>query len=200
MGWIYYKASHYKPDRSVDRKAEIESQFNTKKYKVLKSCMVGATYYAAIKAIAGDHGVLSEDKQYVFAAIILTTTAKDYYDFGYKEMDESMGPDQAKCPISILKLLTPLTKERDPNGWAEEWRKNCYDFHEAKRKKAILEKLPYGTKISFHLPFNSRNGETTGSPVIYTKFKYRGRTKWIDCTGHYFIKIIDIPTSFTIIE
>ena len=59
MGWTSYHATHYK-NGMVDRKAECDSIFNDVmvtrdsdipigKFEVLKSTMVGSTYYAAVK-------------------------------------------------------------------------------------------------------------------------------------------------------
>lgn len=53
MGWDYTHATHYTRTGAIDRKAEIDElytwQNDTKKYEVVRSCMVGATYYAAVK-------------------------------------------------------------------------------------------------------------------------------------------------------
>lgn len=51
MGWDYTHATHYTRTGAIDKKAEIDElytwQNDTKKYEVVRSCMVGATYYAA---------------------------------------------------------------------------------------------------------------------------------------------------------
>lgn len=87
--------------------------------KVLKSQMVGTTYYAAL-----------QDENGVHAAVVLTAVHRnDYCNFGYKDMSETWGPIESKCPASILKLLTPPANED-----AKEWRKRCYDYH-AKQKE-----------------------------------------------------------------
>lgn len=53
MGWDYTHATHYTRTGAIDKKAEIDElytwQNDTKKYEVVRSCMVGATYYAAVK-------------------------------------------------------------------------------------------------------------------------------------------------------
>ena len=116
MGWTSYHATYYKKG-AVDRKAEIDNMWNndsSKRFKVLKSSMVGSTYYGAI-----DNG------EEVFAVVFLTSTnSKDYFNFSYKDMEESMCPYQFDCPIGILNLLT----ETD-NEWAIKWRENCYEKH-----------------------------------------------------------------------
>ena len=43
-----------------------------------------------------------------FAAVALThTNNRDYFNFGVKTMEESMGPCEDHCPASILSLLSP---------------------------------------------------------------------------------------------
>ena len=80
--------------------------------EVLKSAMVGRTYYAAVRNNKGE----------VWAAVFLTCgkTKWDNTLWGYKDMDETMGPSECKCPASILALLTPTDSK-----WANEWRQKC---------------------------------------------------------------------------
>ena len=79
--------------------------------EVLKSTMVGSTYYAAVRNNKGE----------VWAAVFLTCGKwKDGTVWGYKDMDETMGPNEDKCPASILALLTPTDSQ-----WANEWRERC---------------------------------------------------------------------------
>lgn len=53
MGWTEYVATQYK-NGTVDRKAECDILFDGSKSKVLKSRMVGSTYYAAIQVHTPD--------------------------------------------------------------------------------------------------------------------------------------------------
>lgn len=162
MGWTSYRAEHYKwsgKNRIVDRKAECDAYFmeglNRGHFKVLKSAMVGSTYYAAVKllkkAIKDEQGNtqyvdLPENEQDVWAAIFLTSTnMKDYYNFSYKDMDESCGPCHNECPVSILKLLTPTNSE-----YANRWRKACWDYHNGKKNnKNDISNLRVGSKVKF---------------------------------------------------
>lgn len=58
----------------------------------------------------------------VRALVCLTRWVRgDYYNFGYKDMDESMGPCEDDCPKRIYDLLTPLTDA--DNESSVEWRK-----------------------------------------------------------------------------
>ncbi len=155
MGWTWYQATHYKKGK-VDRKAECDDYFmksNSKYYVVEKSSMVGNVYYAAVRAI-GTYNykektvmAIPKEYQYVFAVVFLTSTnAKDVYNFGYKDMDETMLPYFYDCPVGILKLLTPTDNEN-----SNEWRKRCMEAAERKKRDNTnpngLNNLPIGTVI-----------------------------------------------------
>ena len=116
MGWAFYNASNYKPNGRVDRKKEADETFS-EHYTVIESVMVASVHYAAIK---------NERTGAVSAAVTLTATANrgSGSNFGYKGMSENMGPSDAKCPISILELLTPTDDE-----YAIKWREKCYAYH-----------------------------------------------------------------------
>lgn len=136
MGWTWSYARHYKNGK-IDRKAECDEEFNFSDgdttYRVLKSAMVGTVYYAAVETV-------KDGKRDVWAAICETSTNKG--EFGYKDMDETCGPVDCKCPKSILQLLT----ETD-NEWANKWRKRCLEY--ANRKKVNFAKFPIGAVVSF---------------------------------------------------
>lgn len=101
---------------------------NKRRYEVLKSAMVGSTYYAAVKKTIFKTGTKPE-KESVFGVVMLTAVDnKDYFNFSYKDMDESAGPGYYDCPKGILDMLTPTEYE-----WAKEWRERCYE--NIKKKK-----------------------------------------------------------------
>ena len=122
MGWVHCFDGRRKPDGTIDRKYECDRLCTwecfgadgkiTSSGKVLKSAMVGSTYYAAVQNHKGE----------VWAAVFLTCsrTKWDGTAWGYKDMDETMGPNEDRCPASILALLTPTDSQ-----WANEWRERC---------------------------------------------------------------------------
>lgn len=86
MGWDYTHATHYTRTGAIDRKAEIDElytwQNDTRKAEVVRSAMVGSTYYAAIKITE-----LSTGEAETAAAVALThTSSRDYFNFGVKTM------------------------------------------------------------------------------------------------------------------
>lgn len=153
MGWTSYHADYYKNGK-VDVKKEMdmmwtqeEREYNLPpepkhypKLEVLKSSMVGSTYYAAVKSTN-----TKEKTEEVFAVICLTSVNnKDYFNFSYKCMDETAGPYQDKCPKSILNLLTPTHDE-----YAFAWRMRCWEYHLKKKEKKTIATLPINSCIKF---------------------------------------------------
>ena len=175
MGWTYYDApvQYRNGKRYIDRKAECDKLFNWreehKSGKVLKSAMVGSTYYAAVQLLNDD---VQED---VCAVVVLTKTdCKSHWNFGYKDMNETMGPYECSCPESILKLLTPTTNE-----YALNWRECCKKHNFDKARKDCLRSLPVGTKIRFNLEYNMANGAQKGDEVTLTKVdRENGKIYW----------------------
>jgi len=56
----------------------------------------------------------------VFALVCLLAYKRDHFNFGYKDMDECMGPFECDCPARILDLLTDTDYE-----YAKKWREKC---------------------------------------------------------------------------
>lgn len=165
MGWTSYFATHYKNGK-IDKKAELDEEFSSRNQKILKSQMVGSTYFAAIQ---------NESTKETWAAIILTRMQNG--EFFYKDMDETVGPYNYNCPKAILKLLSP-TK----NKLANEWREKCYEYHkqQAEKKNAFsYRKAAKGTKILWKTPFDLKSGKNKGDEILLEK-------RWADGIKGYF--------------
>jgi hypothetical protein len=98
--------------------------------------------------------------------------ALDGYTFGYKDMDENMGPNERKCPKTILELLTPTTSE-----YAVSWRADCW-ARINKRKAA--PKVKAGDWVQFAQPIHFRDGTVTDTlqwvkgstfKIFYNRFR-----------------------------
>lgn len=74
----------------------------------------------------------------VFAAICLirhVPRAKNGCTFGYKDMEETMGPYVYGCPDRLLDLLTPTDDES-----AQEWREKCREKNRRRKARPRLVK------------------------------------------------------------
>lgn len=105
--------------------------------RVLDSAIVNRTeYYAAVEWIRAD------GSREVWCAVFLLKfhpKARDGLTFGYKDMEESMGPYAWRCPLRILSLLT----ETD-NPHALGWRAKCREYH---ARRQALPKLAEGMRL-----------------------------------------------------
>jgi hypothetical protein len=141
MGWTFT----HKPELT-STKEFLEQEFNCTNghghgtWKVLECKIVGSVAYLAISFKNP-----TEDK--VFACVCLTKrNSKSYENFGYKDMDESMGPYYYDCPRSILDKLTPTT-----NASSNEWRLMCYDKLANKKnsKLKLGDTIVFETNVDF---------------------------------------------------
>lgn len=113
MGWDYTHATHYTRTGAIDWKTEIDElytwQNDTRKAEVVRSAMVGSTYYAAIKITE-----LSTGEAETTAAVALThTNNRDYFNFGVKTMGEVL--DHVKIIARLLfSLFSPLLIQNMP--------------------------------------------------------------------------------------
>ncbi len=97
------------------------------KSTLLKHSVVGNIAYTL-----SEHPVSGEEGK-TFKIISVIKIVKDEGEFGYKDMDESMGPFYYDCPKSILKESTIQTET------AVKWRNDCTEH--AKNKKKQVEKI-----------------------------------------------------------
>jgi len=100
--------------------------------EIIDMATKGMTAYGAYRTRSGE----------VRALVILTRwVPKDYYNFGYKDMDESVGPSDDDCPKRIYDLLTPLTDS--DNEWSAEWRKRVEErLNRPKVTKGMRVRFP----------------------------------------------------------
>ena len=136
MGWtgVYMYEPYYENFRDgkggFNRKEFLDAEFSghneVHKWEILKSSMVGSTYYAAIKRTN-----LLTEFSHVYGMVALTSCENNW--FYYKDMSEDMGPCKYDCPENILSLLSETDIE-----YALEWRKQC---REARLNKAYKAKI-----------------------------------------------------------
>jgi hypothetical protein len=83
--------------------------------QVLAAARVANTVYMAIKYTDKATG-----KSFVLAAVILISNTREH-GFGYKAMDETMGPCECACPDRVMRLLSPVADIPNPS-YAADWR------------------------------------------------------------------------------
>lgn len=165
MGWLtmsrYHMGGHATP------KAYLDAQFTysrdvdgvVKGLKLLaSSCPQNRTYYAAAQQMVDGVG---GDVFAIVCKVMWNPRSKTGEHFGYKDMDESMGPCEDNCPAHILDLLTLTDKEH-----ALDWRRRCRANLERRARK-----IDDGDRIKLASPLTFTDGHV-GEEFIVVK---RGR-------------------------
>lgn len=119
--------------------------------RVLRSSITRRVYYAAVELVR-----LPAGEREVWACVCLTRynpKARDGDIFGYKDMEESMGPYHYDCPAAILDLLTPTNNQN-----ALAWRAKCREAAVQRRNLAAKPKPRPGQIIVFEAPLEFSNG------------------------------------------
>jgi len=172
VGWLFYTDRRIKS--YAEEKAEITrlctSHGDTRKTELVKACKVGSTWYAAARVTNRD-GTPVEDATYVtgpdgsitFAAVFLT--AFDDGCWGYKDMEESAGPNASRAPLALIELLSDL---KDPDSYAHDWRQRCRDW-------ASIPDYQEGDKIRLAAPVTLTDGSTC--QIVTATHYRRGRQK-----------------------
>lgn len=188
MGWLFY-SDPSRVQGHAGEKAEIARltthKTETVQYEPLQISKVGGTWYAAVKKTPLDGKpieqfayVPNEDGSFVFAAIFLVS-----YDrgcFGYKDMDECMGPNEACAPMSLIAKLSSLIEpenEDDSRHWAKRWRARCKAF-------ATIPSYAEGDVIALGTPITLADGSLLRN-IRKASYPYRGKTRsyYIDVDG-----------------
>lgn len=154
MGWLYMQSlkGHSGPRQYLDAQFTFSRPELTS--RVLQSALVGMrAYYAAIEHISNE-----KDERMVFAVVCLVhynPRDREGYIFGYKDMDETVGPNESNCPEAILDLLTP-TEYPD----ARAWRARCRENAAARRALSRKPSPRPGQTIVLDQPMSFRDGRT----------------------------------------
>lgn len=133
MGWTF---STQWPDKSAMIKHLCDEQVL---YTTIAKCVRGSALYAVHEAKSKASGSWTR----IIAVYLLGSDVKRGGGWGYKDMDESMGPTVADCPPKYFELVPEV-----PNGYALAWRMRCIE--NAKRKSV---KLHVGDKIKLRPRF-----------------------------------------------
>ena len=163
MGWTTFRKI---PGMSV--KDTLQNEFPS--FEMLATATVNLTeFYAAVKGKNGE----------VWAFVCAIAFYRgDGHNFGYKDMEESMGPVQQKCPARILDLLTPTD-----NKYALEWRAACRENIAAQKTGP---KFVHGDRV--HSPYPIEFTGLKGSLQDFTVSDPKRMTVWATET-HYPLRL-----------
>lgn len=117
MGWtsINFSDFGHKGWNETEMNSFLYGEFNSNGYDIVKSKTIEANSHY-------DHNVayllMRHPKGYYFAMVVLIDVVDG--EILWKEIDETMGPNEDKCPIEFI-LVLPKTD----NEQANDWRKRC---------------------------------------------------------------------------
>jgi hypothetical protein len=154
MGWLYMTSikGHSGPRQYLD--AQFTFQRPDATSKVLRSALVGMrVYYAAVEQIRIATG--AREVSAVICLVRYDPRDPEGYIFGYKDMEESMGPYECDCPEPILDLLTPTDAQH-----ALQWRARCRESAIARRVKTAQLSPRVGQLIIFDEPLAFTDGRS----------------------------------------
>jgi hypothetical protein len=166
MGWTYFKA----PKGASTESIMAGEYANTWKGVIASACKGGALY-AVCEADA------AEDKRYepdangkirlCLVFLINRRAGKDGYNFGYKDMQETMGPYECGCPDRILDLLSPTTSE-DANDWRQRCRAaNAKAKSALKLRDGMIVKLPEAITFTNGAKHDTFTVRFSGKKVLF---------------------------------
>ena len=167
MGWLFQQQPlhHEKPADYFAR--EFAHENDTTKAAVLATATVRGTVYAAIRNANKQTG-----KSYVFCAIVRFKNSKRD-GFGYKNMDESMGPCEVNCPGRIMRLLSPIEDIPNP-GYAADWRARVAEAKaNAAKARDTLISLKIGDKIKLACPVHFNRSKISADLFTLVCFNHR---------------------------
>ena len=160
-------------ERGVSHRDWFAREFGVNPERFVDIGSVGTTVYAAYRSS------LTEPEYpdgRIIGLVILTARypSDPYYNFGYKEMDETMGPAEDRMPERILNKL-----DDPPDGeYAAQWRERVRAYHaerkarpKTKRGDVLLFESPIGGETRFTLVDPRRN-------ILETTRGVRYRVSW----------------------
>lgn len=130
MGWLYTQGQSRK--ELVD---EIIKPYETEKYsqKVLAHCYRGNPG-AGVLYFVTEREFKTEPKVERWVGVYLLRNDRGY-GWGYKDMDETVGPNDVSCPLSYLDQCTePM------NEYSRQWREKVRAWHAQQKQKLTVRK------------------------------------------------------------
>ena len=155
MGWLFMSrdamGGHATPKAYLDAQCTWDRTHDdgsrSAMHVLASACSGNRVYYAAVEPRRD--GVVGE----AFAVVSLVRWhpgAKSGEEFGYKDMDENMGPCEAECPSKILALLGSSS-----HPYALDWRRRCLASLRRRRRT-----LAHGQLIRFAEPLSFTDGHS----------------------------------------
>jgi len=137
MGWLFLHECRTKADVRDHLLKDLSRSDERAERRVLKHCTVGNHLWLAFECVPTDPA------NKPIRVVILALLAKDQGRWGYKDMDETMGPYYFDCPKSVIKAAGPTDNEH-----ALKWRAQVDEHHKRKdAHRAMLRRVAVGATL-----------------------------------------------------
>jgi hypothetical protein len=177
MGWTYYhKPKGIKAIDSIKDNA-LGREWCEKRF-VAASASLGAVFIVG-KYHDPESKIYVPDADGMVCAILvfkIQSVPKDHYNFGYKDMEESMGPYGCPCPPSIIAAASELRDTIGPEpaySGLRSARAYRADSLAASKAKAAKRGLKVGAKVKLPKPLSFSGIEL--DEFIVDRCRVRGR-------------------------
>jgi hypothetical protein len=143
MGWTYESKPFGKTAREHMRDKFTQAHVPGEKagYTVLHDTADIRNYWAIVELTYPD------GQKKIFCAVCLINHCRGYYNFGYKDMEEEMGPCDSIPPISFFRKLEGIIPPETVNDWARSWRDRCRAYY---AKSERVKELKAGQVLKRH--------------------------------------------------
>lgn len=120
MGWTYATKPYGLPNIDYLRRQFQQTYVpgETTGHAILHDCFTGSEYFAVVETTHKHDATKNR-----FCLVVLVQPGAGHHGFGWKDMDESMGP-YVLAPRSFFDRLEQLIPEPD-GAYAAEWRARC---------------------------------------------------------------------------
>ena len=174
MGWTCFNVDKADEKLEIERLVTFENEERAMRpvYAVRK----GSIWYLAVEVqlkgteLKCSGYTLDQFGRYVFAAVILTSRSGS--EWCYKDMEESMGPNEARAPKKLIGLLSETDIE-----YAINWRERCLQA-----TGLTSRKVSHGDTIKLDEPLKFTDGAQRDTFKISkerTIFNKRATTRFI---------------------
>ena len=118
MGWLF--SNHHTSRAALVQHLRRPERFGSD-LQLVRACVTGSRHWYLVRVLAtGQHWI----------GLDLLQGGGPSHGWGYKDMDESVGPCAVDCPLAYL-----AAPHAEPLGSAAQWRERVQAYHAARRAK-----------------------------------------------------------------
>ncbi|VVT33725.1 MULTISPECIES: DUF6927 domain-containing protein [unclassified Roseovarius] len=124
MGWLFNNRVPSNIRAEIERLCTHDDE--ERSTRTVRICRDGSIWTVAVEMTVKNGSEVpdgyqsDENGKFTFGAVF--RTRKEYGGWGYRLDEETVGPEFARAPKSLIDLLSPTTSD-----WANRWRRRCLE-------------------------------------------------------------------------